>query len=179
MDYKSWSIDVLVLSTNMNYFSVEREIGQGKQRKLEAEMAYMFWFNKNMHPCTLNDRISMRRFKYQIPYEWEGNMQTAIRKGFDYDMMQKYIAFHRQQIYNIECEIALHPMTCKKQMDVPTEHDRRRLAFHTLNAVGLQTLYKHLEAHRRMVIKLNCNKQVLLISMQNESEIHRWHALYD
>ena len=105
-------------------------------------------------------------------------MQVAITKGFDYDMLEKYTVFHREQVYRIDCEIALHPMICKKQMYVPTEYTQRRLAFYTHSALSLRTLYKYLDAHRTMIIRLNINKQAMRRSIEQTSEIHREHAMY-
>jgi len=167
-----------VLSTDMNgYFSTARQLGHAKQLKNEAEMVYMYWFNKTMCAFVYGDIISTQ-LRYQIPSAWEGDMQVAITKGFDYDMLEKYTVFHREQVYRIDCEIALHPMICKKQMYVPTEYTQRRLAFYTHSALSLKTLYKHIDAHRTMIIRLNINKQAMRRSIEQTSEIHREHAMY-
>ena len=157
----------------------ESMLPDGRQRKDEAEMVYMHFFDKTLQPFEFHDRFKLDRYtRYIIPSGWQEQMQRAVRTGFDYDMLQRYLAYHRRAIHVLDCEIAQHPAICATHMRAATQQAGRYLAFRT-GIADLQTCYKKLDSHRRIVCMLNCDKQVMLNDIRRVSLIHNPHSFYD
>ena len=139
----------------------ESMLPDGRQRKDEAEMVYMHFFDKTLQPFEFHDRFKLDRYtRYIIPSGWQEQMQRAVRTGFDYDMLQRYLAYHRRAIHVLDT-----------RMRAATQQAGRDLAFRT-DIVDLQTCYKKLDSHRRIVCMLNCNKQVMLNDIRRVSLVH-------
>jgi len=157
-------------------------VSVGKQRKDEAEMAYMHWFNKALEPFEFNDRFKLEQksdqITYRMPSQWQGEMQGAVGRFFDYDMLKKYLDFHRRAIYAIESEIDLLPIRYGKDLPRGDMRLLRRFAFRN-DINDLQTFFKHIDAHRAIVCMLNLNMAIMLSAIQRVSAIHIPPELYD
>jgi len=141
-------------------------VSVGKQRKDEAEMVYMYWFNKVLEPYEFNDRFKLNEnFTYRMPSEWQGQMQNAVRRFFDYDMVRKYLAYHRRAIYAIENELDVFPIRYGKDLPLGDMRILRTFAFPNGNP-ALQSLFKHIDAHRAIVCMLNLNTAIMLRAFQ-------------
>jgi len=105
-------------------------------------------------------------------------MQGAVGRFFDYDMLKKYLDFHRRAIYAIESEIDLLPIRYGKDLPRGDMRLLRRFAFRN-DINDLQTFFKHIDAHRAIVCMLNLNMAIMLSAIQRVSAIHIPPELYD
>jgi len=156
-------------------------VSVGKQRKDEAEVVYMFWFNKALEPFEFNDRFKLQqknqKMTYGMPSQWQGEMYGVVRRFFDYDMMRKYLDFHRRAIYAIENEIELFPIRYGKDLPRGDMCMLRTFAFRN-DITELWSFFKHIDAHRAIVCMLNLHMAIMLSDIQRVSEIHIPPDLY-